>query len=47
MTAIRSAVAALRNFTRGFLGLATPPPTNPAAARLHLEDAAKRRPHCC
>jgi hypothetical protein len=47
MSRLRLVIEAVRAFARGYLGIATPVPRDAAAARAHLEDAAKRRPHCC
>jgi len=44
---LRRAAAALRDFARGFLGLAAAKPADASAARSQLRDAAERRPHCC
>ena len=47
MTRLRQAAAALRDFARGFLGIATPLPRDGAAARHRIKDDASRRSHCC
>ena len=47
MIRTRRVLAALRDFARGFLGLAEPPPADAQAARTQIKDAAERRPHCC
>jgi hypothetical protein len=43
---MRRALAALRNFVRGFAGL-TPLPRDPAAVRHALEHRAAARKSCC
>ena len=47
MSRLRRALAALRGFTRGFLGLADAAPRDPASARQWIKDEASRRSHCC
>lgn len=47
MKRLRAAAIALRDFARGFLGLAAPPVSSSEAARRQIRDAAERRPHCC
>lgn len=47
MKRLRAAAIALRDFARGFLGLARPIPSDAAAARREIEASAERRPHCC
>ncbi len=47
MTSLRAVLDALRAFTRGFLGLAAPMPSDPASARKQIQDTAERRPRCC
>jgi hypothetical protein len=47
MTQLRRAATALRDFARGFLGLATPLPRETGAARARLRETAERRPRCC
>ena len=45
--ALRGAARALRDFARGYTGLATAPPVATAAGRRALEEEAARRPRCC
>lgn len=46
--ALRRAAAALRGFTRGFLGLAAAPPArDPGAVRRFLRDRASGHRTCC
>jgi hypothetical protein len=45
--ALRSAGLALRQFLRGFLGLASAPPRDPQAARDQLCREARGRDRCC
>jgi hypothetical protein len=45
--ALRRAGRAVRDFARGFLGLAAPPPRNPDGARAHLCEKARGRTPCC
>jgi hypothetical protein len=47
VTAARRALAALRDFVRGFLGLVSPAPTDRAGARAELGQRATRRDRCC
>jgi len=47
MSALRRAAAALRDFARGFLGVAAPPPRDAASARRRITDDAARRGRCC
>jgi len=47
MTPLRRAAVALRDFVRGFLGLATASPRDAARARTHLRETAERRRRCC
>jgi hypothetical protein len=47
MTRLRRALAALRGFARGFLGLAAARDADADAARTRIRDTAARRPHCC
>jgi hypothetical protein len=47
VTRVRAAIAALRDFARGFLGLAAPVPADPDAAREHLRQTDDHRPRCC
>jgi hypothetical protein len=47
MSRWRRVAAALRGFTRGFLGIAAPRAFDAAAARRKIKDDAARRPHCC
>jgi hypothetical protein len=46
MTRLRRAAAALRDFARGFLGIATPLPRDASRARARLRET-ERRPRCC
>jgi hypothetical protein len=47
LRALRGAARALRDFLRGFTGLAAAPRTADAAGRRALEEEAARRPRCC
>jgi hypothetical protein len=47
MIRVRAALDALRSFARGFLGFATPMPSDPAAARKQIQQSAESRPRCC
>jgi hypothetical protein len=47
LRALRDAARALREFDRGFTGLAAAPAAVDAAGRRALEEAAERRPRCC
>ncbi len=47
MTRLRRVAAALRDFARGFLGIATPLPRETGAARAQLRETAERKPRCC
>jgi len=47
LRALRDAARALRDFLRGFTGLAAAPTTADAAGRRALEEEAARRPRCC
>jgi hypothetical protein len=47
MKLVRRAARALRDFARGFLGLASPPPRDPDGARRHLHRKAQGRTPCC
>jgi hypothetical protein len=40
-------LANVRSFASGFLGLATAPPREPAAAREHFHHRATTNPPCC
>ena len=45
--ALRRAGRALRDFARGFLGLAAAPPRDPHGARAYLDQKARGRTPCC
>jgi hypothetical protein len=45
--ALGSLARALRDFLRGFTGLAAAPPATDAAGHRAREAAAARRPRCC
>lgn len=47
MTRVREALAALRGFARGFLGLAAPELADPQTARDHIRKTDDHRPRCC
>jgi len=47
LRALRGAACALRDFLRGFTGLARAPKAADAAGRRALEEEAARRPRCC
>jgi hypothetical protein len=47
MSRVRRVAAALRDFARGFLGIATPLPRDARRARAKLDETAQRRPRCC
>lgn len=47
MTQLREALAALRGFVRGFLGLSAPELADPKAAHEHIRNTEDHRPRCC
>jgi hypothetical protein len=47
VTRVREMLAALRGFTRGFLGFAAPALADPKTAREHIQKTNDHQPRCC